>query len=265
MHVYGWPIVSKVASVGWDSRRCDGDRKEETFRGNRTVNESFIVGEKANFRRDNWEEDSEVGKGRNMSFVEVVSGGGSKDRVEASKEMVDITWVKPIIRICGFRIVLFDSVKACSDFINNRSLWENNFSSMEQWSFRVVTKSRPSWINLYGVPLCHWNSGFFCKMGSAFGDFLLIDDRTLLKKDLYARRVLALNKNGDSCPKKIRVGDGNGSFLITVEEDRTPVSLQWIEEFLELKGEDNQFFEKEKGQLVSAAVGGQRPYLVGED
>ncbi|KAK1584344.1 hypothetical protein Q3G72_032183 [Acer saccharum] len=90
-------------------------------------------------------------------------------------------------------------------------------------------------------------------MGCAIKESLLVDDRTLLKKDIHSGRILVLIKNGTSCPKQIRVRDGRRSFLITVDEDRSLVTVQWIKDFLELK-ED----EGEKGTWQQSIQGSRK-------
>ncbi|KAI9196288.1 hypothetical protein LWI28_022641 [Acer negundo] len=78
---------------------------------------------------------------------------------------------------------------------------------MEQWSALAVAKARPAWINLFGVPLNHWNSELFFHMGSAIGETLLIDDETLFKNSLHMGRMLELINHETSCPKQIKVAD----------------------------------------------------------
>ena len=79
----------------------------------------------------------------------------------------------------------------CEDFINS-IMWEDSFVSMERWSSSVVVSSRLVWINIMGVPLCHWNSEFFLQMGNEIGESLLVDDNTFFKIKLFEGRVLVL-------------------------------------------------------------------------
>lgn len=105
---------------------------------------------------------------------------------------------------------------------------------MENWSFSTMAKSRIVWINFMRVPLCRWNSEFFLQIGKEVGEPLLIDDDTLFKRRFHKERMLVLIKHGSSYPKYINVNGGRGSFRLMVEEDVSPVELQWIESFLEL-------------------------------
>ena len=79
----------------------------------------------------------------------------------------------------------FESEKDCTSFITENFLWEDSFSAMEKGSCKVVATSRIAWINLMGVPLCHWNSEFFFEIGKQVGEPLLIDDDTLFKRRFF--------------------------------------------------------------------------------
>lgn len=164
-------------------------------------------------------EESEEEKGNNRSFADVVSGGYKKDKMENIGEVIETFWdgdknnvswlskcavgtLKRIDKVfrtnqrlvsrgyvfkasyLGEKFILwrFDSESACKSFINNRPLWEDNFSVMEEWSSKVVVEARPMWVNFLGVPMSYWNSEFFFQIGSKIGDPLLIDDETILKK-----------------------------------------------------------------------------------
>ncbi|KAK1582065.1 hypothetical protein Q3G72_011534 [Acer saccharum] len=80
MHVYGWPISSKVAAYGWNGRRStnvsrqNGENLAKKGRGDRTIkegNRGDLKGENTGFR----------------SFVKVVTGHRSKFK-DTEKELV---------------------------------------------------------------------------------------------------------------------------------------------------------------------------------
>ncbi|KAK1572422.1 hypothetical protein Q3G72_032449 [Acer saccharum] len=159
----------------------------------------------------------------------------------------------------------FNSEQDCEFFIKNSFIWEDSFLSMEQWSSSMVASSRLAWINIMGVPLCHWNSEFFIQMGNEIGESLLVDDDTLFKRKLFKGRVLVLIKQGIPCPKFIIVNGKVGKIQLTMEEENTPVELQWVEEFLELVDEKMKSWEIDCGKQDPGNSIGQPPNLVQHD
>ncbi|KAK1584197.1 hypothetical protein Q3G72_030702 [Acer saccharum] len=241
------------------------------------------------------------GKGRMKTFAEAVFSGGVSESSDVQVDVVDDKVVKEVQRMIfggsrnvslvflrdlikfqkltsdwylgasGYfqstyiedKLILwrFEFDKDCAGFITNRFLWEDSFSSMEKWSSSVVVKSRLTWINFFGTPLCHWNSEFFLQMGKEFGEPLRIDDDALFKKRLFKERVLVLINLGVSCPKYINIKVGNEAFRLRVEEQNFPVEVQWVERFLELEVRKTKRWEKGNG---CSAIG-QQFYSANDD
>ncbi|KAK1578085.1 hypothetical protein Q3G72_027399 [Acer saccharum] len=72
--------------------------------------------------------------------------------------------------------------------------------------------------------------------------------------------MLVLIKHGASSPKHIRVRGVKETSMVAVEEGSLPVTLKWIEEFLELLDYDGQQSDRELGQLVQLQGLGQQSY-----
>ncbi|KAI9160416.1 hypothetical protein LWI28_007925 [Acer negundo] len=106
---------------------------------------------------------------------------------------------------------------------------------MERWFSSAVAKSRPVWLNFWGMPLCLWNSEFFMKVGRSIGESLLVDEGTLLRNKLDMGRMLVLIKFGKSCPNIVKVTNERRVFEISVEENHLPEPTSWIENHLDLK------------------------------
>ncbi|KAK1582444.1 hypothetical protein Q3G72_015019 [Acer saccharum] len=76
---------------------------------------------------------------------------------------------------------------------------------------------KPTWFNFAGVALDFWNKDFFKKLGSMFGDTVLIDDETLFRKRLNSARLLLLVPPNQTFPKVIKIVDGYRNFYVSVE------------------------------------------------
>ena len=63
----------------------------------------------------------------------------------------------------------FETIFESEGFIKSNFFWDDTFISMEKWSDSVVTKPRPIWVNISGVPLNFWNDIFFSESGESLG------------------------------------------------------------------------------------------------
>ncbi|KAK1583841.1 hypothetical protein Q3G72_027518 [Acer saccharum] len=207
------------------------------------------------------------------TFAEVVANGGRTKVISAKKgteenEVKEVCWNGAYedntwLSKCAIRVLKrFDKYgvsnpkKDCTSFIIDIFLWEDSFSIMENGSSKAVATSRIAWINFMGVLLSHWNSEFFFEIGKQV-EPLLIDDNTLFKRRLFKGRLLILIRHGNSCPKYISINDGRDSFWLLVEEERTPVELRWIENFLDLVLRKPKRWNRGQGQVESRNSIGQ--------
>ncbi|KAK0602402.1 hypothetical protein LWI29_033024 [Acer saccharum] len=119
----------------------------------------------------------------------------------------------------GGRAILwsFESTQDCEGFIKNSFFWRDLFISMEKWSAVRSFDEKPTWFNFAGVALDFWNKDFFKKLGSMFGDTVLIDDETLFRKRLNSARLLLLVPPNQTFPKVIKIVDGYRNFYVSVE------------------------------------------------
>ncbi|KAK3188430.1 hypothetical protein Dsin_027991 [Dipteronia sinensis] len=259
MHIYGWSIVSKVASYGWKKRRSLMSRKikqvneegiaREGFQNDSTGSRSFVEGVK-------WHQRMSFGGGVKreekkiliMEWCSQLNNHGWLNKVVVGflNFFTEVLSVNSHLSSTGFNfsssyigdksvIWSFDSDYEMEGVINNRFLWEDCFSSMVRWSESFIPKSRVAWINCSGIPLCYWNQIFFQKLRWLIGEPLLINEETLSRSRLDKGRLLVLIPNDQpySCINKVVVG--NGSFEVKVVEDGASVDVLWMEDFLSLK------------------------------
>ncbi|KAK1582963.1 hypothetical protein Q3G72_019814 [Acer saccharum] len=88
-------------------------------------------------------------------------------------------------------------------------------------------------------------------VGGVLGDPVLVDVNTLQRRRLDKGRVLVLLPFGCRCPEKLEVVVDRKSLTVSVEQERSPVEIQWLEEQLGLEMEDsladlNSFLDLER-------------------
>ncbi|KAK1583774.1 hypothetical protein Q3G72_026798 [Acer saccharum] len=229
MHVYGWPISSKVASLDWSNRKKPSREwskkpKVDSVLIRHDVKKSN--GEQAPFQRNSY---AEVVKG--VENDGSAYGASVKDRVEVLKWDEDSysgSWLKycavgvlksftdihPVIKglvdnrihstsfYLGDKNILwiFNSTKDWDSFIKNRFLWEDHFSSVGHWSNAITPQSRLSWVEFRGIPLNCCCKEFFMRLGWAVGEPFLIEDETLNREQFTRGRVLVLIPFGVKFP-----------------------------------------------------------------
>ncbi|KAK1548940.1 hypothetical protein Q3G72_016106 [Acer saccharum] len=258
MHVYGWPINAKLAKYNWDIRRASGTRGER---------KRF---DEASGGRGADRPPSEVSQ--NQSFAEVVRGPrmvGKEERkgtplsmswrkhkqssdwlsrcaIGSLKEFSSISNVNKRLRdrdfsfssaYVGARNILwqFGSEIEKTGFIKNRFFWDDFFSSMTDWSEKWTPKGKLCWINVFGVPLSYWEESFFKKVGSLVGEPLWVDKETSLRTRLDRGKILAVIPQTWDFPRDVSVYTEEASFNVKIEIDTTPVSMSWLNHFLELE------------------------------
>ncbi|KAI9156951.1 hypothetical protein LWI28_014588 [Acer negundo] len=276
MHVYGWPISSKVAITDWDKRRKDGtsllgrnQRGADRSKGTRDSSTSLDVRGKG---YQTFVSNSE------RSYAEAVYGHQNYDQFRDSKKAdknVKISWLerkeeREWISRCaigtlyvfsnydGARKRLKDrgySVKTsylgdnhilwCFEtktdrdgFLANRFFWEDCFSSMNKWNVSYISKSKLVWIECYEIPLFCWNSNFFLKLGGIVGESLLVEVDTAMKKSLDRGRVLVLKDPPQEVPHLIKIQKDHGIFPVKLSKDQIPVDISWVKQHLGIYNED---------------------------
>ncbi|KAK3230290.1 hypothetical protein Dsin_002171 [Dipteronia sinensis] len=205
MHVYGWPISVRIASYGWNNRRTS------TFQ----IPDLHKVEERRRISRDN---PDRILKQRNGSYAEAI-------REEWKKKSMD-----------GQVDGLKDDPKAsakemyfCWDKDQKKDDW------LDGWSMEVTPHSRLAWVRIMGVPLDYWHEELFLKNGRVIGVLCLVESGTLKRRRLDTGKLLISVPYGHSCPEFIRMVHGGKQFTVSLMEDRSPVSISWVEDFLGLK------------------------------
>ncbi|KAK3198407.1 hypothetical protein Dsin_021822 [Dipteronia sinensis] len=107
---------------------------------------------------------------------------------------------------------LFQSKKDKEDFIRNKVLWSEFFSSVREWSPAITPQSRMTWVEFRGIPLDCWCEDFFRRLGWAVGEPLRIDEATVKRNNIVVGRVLVLIPYNHPCPKVVNVSTGRRFF-----------------------------------------------------
>ncbi|KAK3199059.1 hypothetical protein Dsin_022474 [Dipteronia sinensis] len=266
MHVYGWPIVSKIASSDWNNRRQSQDGK---YREIQSMSSRFSEGVKI-FNRGQRDFKAQVG----TSYADVVKtstnvanakGYTGKDIVDRMDRMEIMKWdlnsydsswlnvcvvgvlksfndITPVLwglrerRInasfvyIGDKNILckFTSISDRDTFIRSRMVWKEYFSSVGVWTEAITPQSQLSWIEFRGIPLQCWCDEFFRSLGWMVGEPLMVVEETANRTKLDCGRVLVLIPTGQNCPGFIKVVTGKSSFTIKVWEDTDRINSDWI-------------------------------------
>ncbi|KAK3220408.1 hypothetical protein Dsin_014378 [Dipteronia sinensis] len=115
---------------------------------------------------------------------------------------------------------------------------------MEVCPQNVVAKSRPVWVELYGIPLRCWNGSFFLQMGKVLGVPLLIEEATLLKKRLDRGRILVLLPYEFDCQQKITAVEQSRSFVVQIIAEASTANYGWISRHLGLTSGDHKAYSE---------------------
>ncbi|KAK2648768.1 hypothetical protein Ddye_016257 [Dipteronia dyeriana] len=207
MHVYGWPINSKVAAYGWNCHRTHDPRPSQFQPKSR---------EEDGLLKDRNCEDQKVEHKGSRSYVELVIGlQKSKSRIEEEwvmswndqnnedewlsrcavgilKDFTNMERVNHRLSSRGFSFCLtylgdklvlwcFDSDIERDGFVKNKFFWDDRFSSMAKWSSKFTPQARLVWIRYEGVPMRFWKEDFFMKLGWLLGEPLMIEEDTVIK------------------------------------------------------------------------------------
>ncbi|WJX81141.1 hypothetical protein P8452_64061 [Trifolium repens] len=71
----------------------------------------------------------------------------------------------------------------------NKVWWDKCFSKIIPWSPNLVSESRETWIQIFGIPLHAWDESCFKSVAGRFGVFLDFDEATIAKHRLDMARV----------------------------------------------------------------------------
>ncbi|KAK1554877.1 hypothetical protein Q3G72_018635 [Acer saccharum] len=239
MHVYGWPILAKVANLDWNNRRKQYETVQRVCKVS-TVN-SVRSGQSYAMAVKDLKADSShtitIGNQRTRNN----SAGHRKgnQEVEAKKETMfwddskgDSRWLE--LSLVGFLraftdissviqgllnkqiyftfyylgdknvLWLFRSLKDRESFLHNRELWKGFFSSVCVWSPARTPQARLAWVEFSGIPLNCWCEDFFRRLGWAVGETLLIEEETVDRSSLA-------NENEDGTGSDSRFSNGSPS------------------------------------------------------
>ncbi|KAK3205564.1 hypothetical protein Dsin_019610 [Dipteronia sinensis] len=237
MHVFSWPILTKVASLEWKVRNKAWITYAEAV--GISVNNHYVKDSKVDLRK-----------------VPVVKESVRSEVVKWNEEIVDSRWIslcavgvfKKISDVCAMinrcserniqlssyyiedKNILwqFKSVELRNDFIRRKDLWVDFFSFVGGWSNDITPQCRLSWIEFRGIPLNVWCEEFFLKLGWAVGEVLLVEEETVNREILCRGKTLTLIPNGRSCPQIVKVVVGRNSFSVSAREDPIPIDMGWI-------------------------------------
>ncbi|KAK3217761.1 hypothetical protein Dsin_011731 [Dipteronia sinensis] len=182
MHIFGWPIVSKIASVGWNHKRFVSGSRCALFK---VENESSKGGVGVCY--------SQFSNHRQRSFMEVLKGDQNRGHVvatEKAEECFYMSWQQQsgvddwLSRFPVGVLRMFANISSVNRRLNNRGisfasmylsdkslLWcfesgverdrflrnyfisEDCFISMSIWSNYLVQMFKLTWIKVLGAPL----------------------------------------------------------------------------------------------------------------
>ncbi|WJX52428.1 hypothetical protein P8452_38544 [Trifolium repens] len=71
----------------------------------------------------------------------------------------------------------------------NKAWWEFCFSKVVPWSPNLLSESRETWIQIFGIPLHAWEESSFKMLAGRFGVFLDFDEATIAKHRFDMARV----------------------------------------------------------------------------
>ncbi|KAK1559102.1 hypothetical protein Q3G72_010727 [Acer saccharum] len=268
MHVYGWPIVAKVASYDWKNRRSANRERmggdflaAAPYRGK--VNTSGNVIKEtmkyttpqegrtyADVARNNKQVKEVTSRRFNMSWsgsevdeewlsttaVGVLKNFGNLEKVNRKLEDRGINFSSAYMG--GKQIAWsFDSSCDRDGFVSNSFFWRDCFSSMDIWreQTRMAAVNNITWIDVFGVPLSCWCNKFFKKIGGKVGEVLWIDEKTESKRRLDYGRILVLAPLDKQLTYEVSVNIGNRTFPVSLREQQIPVTDEWINNVLGLK------------------------------
>ncbi|ESW26204.1 hypothetical protein PHAVU_003G099400, partial [Phaseolus vulgaris] len=183
--------------LGWNSKlNTTHPREGGNVKGKQTEQFSFAqvvsdgvvnngTGENASMEveQDSWLEGSYVG-----SFKEIPCFQSIKE----SFVMGGFSLVK--LRYLGGRFVLLSCEEEGSlrkIIANNKSWFDEVFSSVTPWDGSFVLKERCEWIRCRGIPLQLWCNQSFSKVGAVVGEVVEIDEATEKRETLEFARVRA--------------------------------------------------------------------------
>ncbi|KAK3221696.1 hypothetical protein Dsin_008721 [Dipteronia sinensis] len=214
MHVYGWPIVSKIASSDWNNRRQSQDGKDIVDRMDRME----IMKWDLNSFDSSWLNVCAVGVLMSFNDITPVLWGLCERRINAS-----FVYIGDKNILCKFT-----SISDRDTFIRSRMVWKEYFSSVGVWTEAITPQSRLSWIEFRGIPLQCWCDEFFRSLGWMVGEPLMVEEETANRTKLDCGRVLVLIPTGQNCPSFIKVVTEKSSFTIKVWEDTDRINSDWI-------------------------------------
>ncbi|KAK3204151.1 hypothetical protein Dsin_018197 [Dipteronia sinensis] len=277
MHIFGWPIVSKIASLGW--KKMGEGWKQRVPISREGVMRKGREGGRGCF--------SESTNQSHQSFVEVVKGKLpinhkvliDKSEVSKTEVSLNMSWkrqatvedwlvrsaVSVLKKFANFSSVnkrlskkgisfpstylgdksimwCFDSKADREGFMRDHFFWNDCFTSISRWSEALIPQARLAWITISGAPMDCWEPVFFMKLGLLIGEPLWVEEDTSLRRRVDRGKLLILLPRVKKCSWKVNVKIEIGSFPVSPKEDHIPVSFEWLKDFLGLKVEDSRMF-----------------------
>ncbi|KAK3212283.1 hypothetical protein Dsin_016989 [Dipteronia sinensis] len=141
----------------------------------------------------------------------------------------------------GDKLILwcFESAYEMEGFIMNRFFWDDIFLSVSIWSNAFVPQVRLAWINVKGIPASYWCHFFLVKFGGLFGEPLMVDKESCLRRRVDRVRFLAIIQTFRTVPRVVNMVIRKEVFLAAVMEETEPVPYSWLSNLLGLTESSN--------------------------
>ncbi|KAK3225668.1 hypothetical protein Dsin_005530 [Dipteronia sinensis] len=204
MHIYGWPITSKIVVSGWNNRRTgpiNYGGKESRGKMKASRNE---------FKRESGTDQGGDRRDKKRSYVEVVMGNDRKKDTREKERMVK----------------------------KDKMFWDGS-KTEARWLEKCAVRVRRSFNDVSTVNDRLTNEGLYFSSSylgnKLIEDPIMIDENCLSRRNLVWDRVLVLIPDSKKSPDKIKVVSSRFSTTIVVEEKQNPVVVSWVEEIIGLK------------------------------
>ncbi|WJX96459.1 hypothetical protein P8452_77662 [Trifolium repens] len=102
----------------------------------------------------------------------------------------------------------------------NKLWWERCFSKIIPWKPNLLSESRETWIQIFGIPLHAWDECCFKSVVGKFGVFLDFDEATISKHRFDLARVKLRTVRRELIDTVVQLSVRGGIFDVWVVEER---------------------------------------------
>lgn len=124
-------------------------------------------------------------------------------------------------------------IMTCKSIEERDALWGEGkfawlkecFQDIQKWEENMtISNSRLVWLNFYGVPLHLWNMDTFMKLGSIWGDVILISEETVKGLSYAVGKVLISTDVMEIINQIVELENNKKSFQVRVIEEQMVIN-----------------------------------------